>query len=640
MPSSRFLFPLLSSLLLFVPLANAHGALSFPPSRQLYCYNNPSHPACPGPDSIITYDWAAVGRYCGALSPGESCPRVPDGELCSGGDQTTGSAFYDVVREYASTEIEIGVGVMKYKTSAEHGGIIEVYITTDSADLTRPLIHADLELICEYQYDHEDGGPGDKVFPCAVPARTRAKQVVYVNWRTQKTLGEQFMGCADVTLKGLATEVTPEITAGPTPSPVAAPQCVALWGACGGQGHQGATTCCGDAVCDVQSQWYSQCIPAPDGPPTSPEPTTPPEAGPTPAPTAAPVITTAPMPTVAPATTSAPAPSECAALWGKCGGSGFAGPSQCCGDSVCEFQSEWYSQCVPGLTAPAPTSAPAPVTTTAPVATQAPSATAAPTATQAPVATSAPVSGGLADIVSEALYKEMFPEAGKGSCAGGGVFSYQNFLTAAAKFPLFGNEGSVEERTREVAAFFGQTSQETSGWWSGQPYTWGYCFNAEVGCTNDSCKYTDTATYPASPSKGYFGRGAMQLSWNYNYAQASAALFNNATDLIADPDRVASDGVLGFETALWFWMTAQAPKPAIHDVMVASSGRWAPSAGDEAAGRLAGYGMVTNVINGGLECGRATPQKVENRVRYYERYAGMMGVSVGENLYCDQMRSY
>lgn len=62
---------------------------------------------------------------------------------------------------------------------------------------------------------------------------------------------------------------------------------------------------------------------------------------------------------------------------------------------------------------------------------------------------------------------------------------------------------------------------------------------------------------------------------------------------------------------------------------------------DVAAGRTPGYGMVTNIINGGLECNMPTSAKVEDRVKFYQRYAGLLGVSVDEaTLYCDTMRSY
>ncbi|XWS42213.1 hypothetical protein CRYUN_Cryun17cG0148900 [Craigia yunnanensis] len=44
-------------------------------------------------------------------------------------------------------------------------------------------------------------------------------------------------------------------------------------------------------------------------------------------------------------------------------------------------------------------------------------------------------------------------------------------------------------------------------------------------------------------------------------------------------------------------MTSQSSKPSFHDVII---GQWNPSADDTAADRLPGYGVITNIINGGI----------------------------------------
>jgi len=48
-------------------------------------------------------------------------------------------------------------------------------------------------------------------------------------------------------------------------------------------------------------------------------------------------------------TTSAPSSgsTDCSALYGQCGGSGYNGATCCAGGSTCQVQSEWYSQCLP-----------------------------------------------------------------------------------------------------------------------------------------------------------------------------------------------------------------------------------------------------------------------------------------------------
>jgi chitinase len=84
-------------------------------------------------------------------------------------------------------------------------------------------------------------------------------------------------------------------------------------------------------------------------------------------------------------------------------------------------------------------------------------------------------------------------------------------------------------------------------------------------------------------------------------------------------------------------MTPQPPKPSAHDVM---TGQWTPSSADLDLGRLPGFGMTTNIINGGLECGMPTNSKVEDRVAFYLRFTDMLAASPGEDLYCDEMAPY
>merc|ERR1719174_822901 len=128
----------------------------------------------------------------------------------------------------------------------------------------------------------------------------------------------------------------------------------------------------------------------------------------------------------------------------------------------------------------------------------------------------------------------------------------------------------------------------------------------------------------------------MQLSWNYNYAPAGVAL----RPVVNDPNLdllAASDPKLAFATAIYFWMTPRENKPSCHDVMV---DKWQPTAADIDGNRLPGFGVTTNIINGGLECNIPGNVAVEDRVKYYERYSGILGVSPGQNLYCGDQRPF
>jgi hypothetical protein len=123
---------------------------------------------------------------------------------------------------------------------------------------------------------------------------------------------------------------------------------------------------------------------------------------------------------------------------------------------------------------------------------------------------------------------------------------------------------------------------------------------------------------------------------NYNYGQAGQAL-GLGLNLLNDPDLVAQDAILSFKTAIWFWMTPQANKPSSHDVII---GEWTPTAADTAAGRVPGYGVITNIINGGLECGRGPDSRVESRIGFYVSYCDEFGVSYGDNLDCNNQRPF
>ncbi|XP_057756235.1 endochitinase A2-like [Arachis stenosperma] len=140
--------------------------------------------------------------------------------------------------------------------------------------------------------------------------------------------------------------------------------------------------------------------------------------------------------------------------------------------------------------------------------------------------------------------------------------------------------------------------------------------------------------WPCAPGKQYYGRGPIQISYNFNYGPAGRAI---GVDLLNNPDLVAQNAIISFKTAIWFGMTPQGKKPSSHDVI---TGRWTPSDADRAAGRVPGYGVITNIINGGVECGHGWDARVEDRIGFYKRYCGIFGVSTGDNLDCYNQASF
>ncbi|XXG54942.1 hypothetical protein AAC387_Pa03g2704 [Persea americana] len=243
--------------------------------------------------------------------------------------------------------------------------------------------------------------------------------------------------------------------------------------------------------------------------------------------------------------------------------------------------------------------------------------------------------GGIASILPESTFNSLLKHRNDAGCPAKGFYTYRAFINAANAYPTFGNTGDLTTRKREIAAFLGQTSHETTGGWASAPdgpYAWGYCYVKEQGNPGAYCQAS--AKWPCAPGKKYYGRGPIQISWNYNYGQAGKAI---GFDGINDPDIVARNPTIAFKTALWFWMTPQAPKPSSHDVM---TGKWKPTAADRAAGRLPGYGTVTNIVNGALECGKGSDPRVNDRIGFYKRYCNIFKVPYGQNLDCAKQRPF
>uniref|UniRef100_A0ACD5ZMR3 Uncharacterized protein n=1 Tax=Avena sativa TaxID=4498 RepID=A0ACD5ZMR3_AVESA len=246
--------------------------------------------------------------------------------------------------------------------------------------------------------------------------------------------------------------------------------------------------------------------------------------------------------------------------------------------------------------------------------------------------------GCVSSVISEEEYASLFLHKDDAACPAHGFYNYSAFVAAAESFPEFGNAGrDADTRRREVAAFLAQISHETTGGWATAPdgpYAWGLCFKEELTPPSNYCDANNTQ-WKCVSGKSYHGRGPMQLSWNYNYGPAGKAL---GFDGLGNPEIVASNAVVAFKAALWFWMTPQAPKPSCHDVMV---GRYEPTEADKAANRTAGFGLTTNIINGGLECSLPGNAQEADRVGYYKHYGDILGVrDLGPNLDCASQKPY
>ncbi|KAF0922978.1 hypothetical protein E2562_002188 [Oryza meyeriana var. granulata] len=116
-------------------------------------------------------------------------------------------------------------------------------------------------------------------------------------------------------------------------------------------------------------------------------------------------------------------------------------------------------------------------------------------------------------IVPRDLFERLLLHRNDAACPARGFYTYDAFIAAAAAFPAFGSTGDTATKKREIAAFLGQTSHETTGGWPTAPdgpFSWGYCFKQEQNPPSDYCQ--PSAEWPCAPGRKYYGRGPIQLS--------------------------------------------------------------------------------------------------------------------------------
>lgn len=195
--------------------------------------------------------------------------------------------------------------------------------------------------------------------------------------------------------------------------------------------------------------------------------------------------------------------------------------------------------------------------------------------------------------------------------------------------------GSRQQRYLELAAFFAQSAHETRNGTDGT-FRDGLMLKQEIAPGSDYV--TANSVYPPVSGQRYYGRGPLQLSFNGNYGMASACITGDAGVLLSQPDLLNSDPVMAFKTAIYFWMTPQGVKPSAHEVI---SGSWQPALAEKEKGWSAGFGMVTNIINGALECNRGeNSPEMNNRAGYYRFFLRAFGVKDDRNCSCGSMQPF
>jgi predicted chitinase len=206
-------------------------------------------------------------------------------------------------------------------------------------------------------------------------------------------------------------------------------------------------------------------------------------------------------------------------------------------------------------------------------------------------------------MITEAQFETLFPKRIP-------FYTYAGLSEAIQAYPEFANFGSEAENKREVAAFLANIMHESHEL---QAIT-------EVDTSAHDHYCNDKNGVPCAKGKQYFGRGPIQLSWNFNYALAGKAL---GLDLLNDPDMVARNPTVAWKTALWYWMEIKGSGPLPSHVAIKQN---------------LGFGETVRSINGDLECSKPSDnigyKQQQMRIKNYLKITALLGVEPGKYEAC------
>ncbi len=226
-------------------------------------------------------------------------------------------------------------------------------------------------------------------------------------------------------------------------------------------------------------------------------------------------------------------------------------------------------------------------------------------------------------------------------------YTYENLIEGMAKWEGFAAEGDDDTKKLEIAAFLANIAQETGTHDETDEFGGPGCFIQEGhGAYWDNCDYGGCT----SEGVGYCGRGPHQLTWNVNYEAFGEAMGKGDTYL-KNPDLLTKEPKTGIAGSIWFWGHVDTGvgddpekpfKPSAHDVVV---GTWHPTDADKACGRkTANFGVIINIINGGIECGpnAENKQAANNRVAFFKAIAEAMGVTIPQDFpnNCSEQKNF
>jgi len=231
------------------------------------------------------------------------------------------------------------------------------------------------------------------------------------------------------------------------------------------------------------------------------------------------------------------------------------------------------------------------------------------------------------NILSEENWDELFAFRNE-------LYQYEYFLRSAAIWPHFCSDASL--CATELSYVFSHMTQETgmNNPSVGPVWKQGLYHFSEMCANNGGCSgYTawdenNLEWWPPVEGAGiYHGRGAKQLTWNYNYGPFSLLMTGDKMTFLNNPELV-EDPKYALSAAIWFYMTPQSPKPSMHDVV---TGCWKPNSHDYSQGRIADthankMALTTHIINGGIECSSTGLDQPWKRFTYLVEFSNYFGL--------------
>ena len=191
--------------------------------------------------------------------------------------------------------------------------------------------------------------------------------------------------------------------------------------------------------------------------------------------------------------------------------------------------------------------------------------------------------GGGSFVVSEAQFIQMFPNRNS-------FYTYSGLVAALSAYPQFATTGGTTVEKQEAAAFLANVDHETGGLvYIGEiDQSGNYCAAESYGC-------------PAGAYQ-YYGRGPLQISWNFNYKAAGDAL---GIDLLDNPDQVATNSATSWKTSALV---------LVH--------RHRQRLGDQPPRAMvggSGFGATIRAIND-IECNGGNTAEMQDRVNDYQSF--------------------